>query len=78
MNSAPHAQERHLRPVARSLAVGRMASPSCPSMTWAERHTVEKSDDHWMVTDRFTGEQCRLLSDGWQARQMTCAAAARA
>jgi len=34
---------------------------------WVERHRVEKRPDYWLVTDRQTGAQHRLLPDGWRA-----------
>ena len=34
---------------------------------WAEQHRIEKFLDYWMVTNRETGEQHRLLPDGWHA-----------
>ena len=34
---------------------------------WASTHSVEKSDDYWMVTNDANGEQYRLLPDGWIA-----------
>jgi len=34
---------------------------------WANNHTIEKGTDYWLVTDRRTGHQYRLLPDGWQA-----------
>ena len=35
---------------------------------WANTHTVEKRPDYWLVTDKATGEQYRLLPDGWMAK----------
>src|SRR3990172_10422645 len=35
---------------------------------WAEGHTVEKRPDYWLVTDKTTGEQYRLLPDGWPSQ----------
>jgi len=34
---------------------------------WADSHTVEKREDYWLVTHTETGEQYRLLPDGWHA-----------
>ena len=34
---------------------------------WVKGHTVEKLDAYWMVTELETGEQYRLLEDGWRA-----------
>ena len=34
---------------------------------WVNSHTVEKLDQYWMVTHTETGEQLRLLPDGWHA-----------
>ena len=33
---------------------------------WAREHVVEKLDGYWLVTDRSTGEQSRLLPSGLQ------------
>lgn len=35
---------------------------------WAEAHVVEKRPDYWLVTEKATGRQHRLLPDGWQAQ----------
>jgi hypothetical protein len=35
---------------------------------WRNRHTIEKLDKYWLVTDRRTGERLRLLPDGCYAQ----------
>ena len=37
------------------------------SNDWDQRHDAEKLPEYWLVTDRETGAQHRLLPDGWRA-----------